>query len=63
MVRRRQLKRSSLIRGQREKFGITLQYSYFGWLMYKTVKPLLYTVLRTKLKTVRKGTVGRRDEF
>jgi len=41
---------------------ITLHQSYLEWLKYKTVKPLLYTVYRTRnrKKTVRKEMIQKK---
>jgi len=33
------------------------------WIKYKTAKPLLYKVYRTKPKTVGKEMIGKRDKF
>ena len=40
---------------------ITLHYSYLAWFKYKTAKPLIYTVYRTKPKTVRKEMIRKRE--
>jgi len=47
-------------------FVITLHYitSYLEWLKYKTIKPLLYTMYRTRnRKTFRKEIIGKTDKF
>ena len=41
-------------------YYITSEFS-LEWLKYKTAKPLLYTVYRTKPKTVRKEIIGNRE--
>jgi len=42
---------------------ISLHHITLEWLKYMTDKPPLYTVYRTKGKTVRKEMIGKRDKF